>query len=595
MNWLATLVESVLWVLKAFGLSATLFLLVAWVLVKKTRWASQCWRLARPHLQPRQHPKRLLLLGIILFLSLLGVRISVLFSFWYKDMYAALQKMDEPIFWIQMVVFSVLATIHIIRALLSYFLNQVFSIQLREAMNADLLDRWFARQSYYRAYYLPDAADNPDQRIQQDVASFVRISLSLSLGLITSLVSTVAFTVILWGLSDDMQVFGLTIPRGMVFLLFIYVLLTTVWAFRIGRPLIHLNFLDERLGANYRYGLVRVREYAESIAIYGGEVVEKSHLLQQFREVIRNLWAIVYRNLKFQGFNFIVTQVSVVFPFIIQAPRYFAKTIDLGGMVQTAQAFGNLAGNLSFFRNAYDDFAAYRAVLNRLTEFYDNIEQTQQLPVPHIQTQGDNVVLDNLSVQTPSGDMLIQDLSLTLTPGQALLIQGPSGAGKTTLLRTIAGLWPYSQGQVYRPLENVLFLSQKPYLPLGSLRHVLYYPSLPPESPEDERLRQVLAQVQLAHLSDQLDTQAPWAQRLSLGEQQRIAFARLLLHRPNVAFLDEASSAMDEGLEFAMYECLRATLPRLQLISVGHRNTLHQHHTQVLTLLGQGKWQHTSN
>lgn len=590
MDWTQELLASARWVGIAFVISVLLLVVVGFVLVKTTRWASMFWKLAGHYFDPRKNPLTIVTFAVVLLLSLFGVRLNVLFSNWYNTMYTALQKLDESMFWLQMIVFSVLATIHVTRVLLSYYLEQRFVIKWREHLNEDMLTRWMDNKSYYRTYYLESPIDNPDQRIQQDVISFATLSLQLVLGLISSMVSVVAFTIILWNLSGPLELGGFVIERGMVFALYVYILVSTALAFKIGRPLIRLNFLDERLNANYRYSLIRVREYAESIAFYAGEWIESSKLRQRFSAVIDNVWAIVHRSLKFQGFNLVVSQTAVIFPFIIQAPRFFAQQISLGDMIQTAQAFGNLSDNLSFFRTAYDSFAQYRAVLERLTGFDVNIERADSLPVPRIETEGDRVALEDVSVATPLGRELVNHLSLSVEQGESLLIQGPSGSGKTTLLRTIAGLWPYSTGKVVRPIEHILFLSQKPYLPEGPLVDTLFYPNPVPEN-GIELAREVLEKVALPHLLGRLDHDTSWTHSLSLGEQQRVAFARILLMKPKAAFIDEATSAMDEGLEFAMYQLLHQELPELRLISVGHRSTLHIHHTHILNLQLGGKWE----
>ncbi len=333
-----------------------------------------------------------------------------------------------------------------------------------------------------------------------------------------------------------------------------------------------------------------MREYAESIAFYAGEKIEENKLSKRFAEVIGNVWAIVHRSLKFQGFNLFISQASVIFPFIIQAPRFFSQQISLGDMIQTSQAFDNLSSNLSFFRSAYDNFAQYRAVLERLTGFDVNIERADALPVPRIETDGDRVALEDVSITTPLGRELINHVSLDVKQGEALLIQGPSGSGKTTILRTVAGLWPYSTGRVVRPTEGVIFLSQKPYLPEGPLVDTLFYPNHVPENGRELAL-EVLEKVALPHLVNRLDLDTNWTHSLSLGEQQRVAFARILLMKPTAAFIDEATSAMDEGLEFAMYQLLHRELPDLRLISVGHRSTLHVHHTHILNIKEGAQWE----
>lgn len=589
MDWYKELVASMQWVGIAFVCSLVSLFLVGFILVRTTRWAAQFWHIAKTYFNPLKNPIAALNFALILFLSLFGVRLSVLFSNWYNSMYTALQEKDESTFWIQMMVFAVLAIIHIFRSLTAFYMQQAFTIRWREDLNERVLNQWLRNKNYYRLFFLKQQVDNPDQRIQQDVASFVSVSLSLTLGLITNMVSVVAFTVILWNLSGPLALFGVEIPRGIVFILFIYVLIATVFAFKIGRPLIRLNFLDERLNANYRYSLIRLREYAESVAFYGGERVEGFKLSQRFKAVIENVWAIVHRSLKFQGFNFIVSQVAVIFPFILQAPRFFSGQLTLGGMIQTAQAFNSLQDSLSFFRTAYDEFAGFKAVLDRLTEFMGAIDKAEELPHPEVRQQADEVDLQQVTISTPNGRVLVRDLDLQVQAGDALLIRGPSGSGKTTILRTVAGLWPYAEGRITCPKDEALFLSQKPYLPEGHLIDVLYYPFHAPDNAREEAIK-VLELVSLGHLVNRIDEENHWMHILSLGEQQRVAFGRMLLTKPSVAFLDEATSAMDEGLEYAMYQLIRQRLPHMRLISVGHRSTLLSHHTHVLNLSADGSW-----
>ncbi|MDN0076787.1 ABC transporter ATP-binding protein/permease [Crenobacter sp. SG2303] len=589
MHWNQELLTSAVWLAKAYGITVVLFVAASYLLVRSTLWGKQFWELAGPYFSPRRSWRPLAVLALILLLTLTAVRINVLISIWYNGMYTALQKLDEPAFWVSLQIFAVLASVHIARILLDYYIQQRFSIHWRVWLNEYLLSRWLDKQAYHRSQYLSDVGDNPDQRIQQDIASYVSSSLSLSMGVVNAMVSTFAYTLILWGLSGELHLFGLVIPRGMVFLVYVYVLIGTVIAFKIGRPLIRLNFLNERFNADYRYTLVRVREYAESIAFYRGEKVEGALLRNRFGRLIDNVWRIVFRSMKFQGFNLIVSQISVVFPMIIQAQRFFTKQITLGDLMQTSQAFGTLHDNLSFFRSAYDDFAGYRAVLNRLSGFTDAIVGANELPTPNVRDEGRRVALEGLTLRTPANTVLLEDVSLSIDARAPLLIRGRSGAGKTTLLRAIAGLWPYCDGQIVRPANDVLFLSQKPYLPLGTLRDALYYPATP-DLQDDERAQQSLIDVQLGHLIHQLDDPADWGRILSLGEQQRLAFGRLLLAHPVAAFLDEATSAMDEGMEDAMYRLVRERLTDTILVSVGHRSTLLAHHPRQLELSGEGRW-----
>ena len=584
MDYTQELLDSLLWISKAMAITAVVFPLAVYILAKNTRWGRQFWLLAKGYLTPTRTLQPIIYFVIIVFFNLLSVRLDILFSEWYKAMYNALQKMEESIFWIQMIVFCVLATVHMANVLLTYYLTQRFTIQWRTWLNEQMVEKWTNNQAYYKTQYVYNQLDNPDQRIQQDVQSYVSSSISFATGVISAVVSIVAFTIILWGLAGPMTIAGITVSHAMVYFVFMYVLVTSVFAFKIGRPLINLNFANERLTANYRYSLIRIKEYAESIAFFRGEKMEKSVLFQQFDRIIQNVWQMVFRTLKLSGFNFVVSQVSVIFPFIIQASRYFSKQIELGDLIQTAQAFGKVQSALSFFRNSYDDFAGYRAVLDRLTGFHTAIEQANQAANIVIQPTENAVEFENLTVNKPTGEALIKNLNLHLPQGSSLLIKGPSGSGKTTLLRTIAGLWAYSEGTVRCPQHDVLFLSQKPYLPQGRLIDALFYPQVAPEGVDLAKAAQIMQQVQLGHLAEKLTQENDWTRVLSLGEQQRLSFARVLMHKPLAAFLDEATASMDEGLEDAMYRLLREELPQTTIISVGHRSTLQTHHQQHLLI-----------
>ncbi len=589
MDWNHEFLASLIWLGKAFALSLLGLGFIFAALARFTHWGSQFYRITWEYFKPSRSKQPWIWLAVIIFLTLFSVRLNVLFSFWYNGFYTSMQNLDAKAFWFMLMVFSILATVHVARALLEFYLRQAFLIHWRIWLTQTLMARWLNKQSYYRSQHLREYADNPDQRIQQDTESFVSSSLTLAMGLLDAVVSLASFSIILWGLSGMLPLLGYQIPRAMVFMVYLYVVVATVFALKIGLPLIRLNFLNEQFSANFRYALVRIREYAESIAFYRGETVERGNLQNRFDKVIGNRWAIVFRSLKFQGFNLGISQAAVVFPFIVQAPRLLTKQITLGDVMQTAQAFGQVEGALSFFRSSYDNFADYRAVLNRLSGFLDSIDAAEQLPSVDLHSAAQEFIIDSLTVRTPMNVPLVQGLNLSQDKGSALLIRGQSGVGKTTLLRAIAGLWPYIEGQIKRPLSNQsLFLPQKPYLPLGSLRSSLYYPA---PVQHDEQAANVLRQCQLGHLLGRLDEEDDWTHILSLGEQQRLAIGRVLLNRPQVVFLDEASSAMDEGLEHAMYQLLRQSLPDAILISVGHRSSLLSFHTQELELLGEGRWQ----
>ena len=589
MDYTQEIITSSLWIARTLALTVIFFSLGIFLLVRLTHWGKQFWMFAGGYLSPKRSIKPLLFFVLIVTLTLFSVRLSLVHSTWYNNMYTALQEFNQTVFWEQMILFCFIAGFSVAAALISYYLNQRFSINWIEWLNTELLEKWMDKRAYYKSQYMGNNLDNPDQRIQQDIQSYVKTTLSLSTGVIDAVTSMISYTILLWGLAGPMTLLGIEIPRAMVYLVFAYVIFTTLIAFWLGKPLIRLNFANEKLNANYRYSLIRVKEYAESIAFYAGEKVEKSRLYKQFRAVIDNMWDIVFRALKFSGFNLVVSQISVVFPLLIQVGRYFEKQIKLGDLMQTLQVFGKLHSNLSFFRNTYDSFAEYKATLDRLTGFHYSVEAAQKQSKTDITDHPTDVIFQHLSVKSPMGKILIKDLNLTLTQGNSLLIQGQSGVGKTTLLRTIAGLWSYAEGKIFCPQHNTLFLSQRPYLPQGNLLTALYYPDTT-ENVDLAKITRVLEQVQLAHLQDHLEQEQDWSRILSLGEQQRLAFARLLLHKPKVAFLDEASASLDEGMEHAMYRLIREELPNTTIISVGHRSTLVPLHQHQLELHTDGSW-----
>ena len=590
MDYSQEAITSLIWILQTLAITSVVFSFGIFLLVRFTQWGRQFWMFAGGYLSPKRSIKPILFFLLIVAMTLLSVRISLVHSEWYKNMYTSLQEFNEHVFWQQMGLFCVIAASSVSAALVSYYLEQRFVINWIEWLNEQLVDKWMAHRAYYKIQYLSENLDNPDQRIQQDVQSYVKTTLSLSTGVIDAVTSMISYTILLWGLAGPMMVLGVEIPHMMVFLVFGYVIFTTLIAFWLGRPLISLNFINELLNANYRYSLIRIKEYAESIAFYAGEKVEKNQLYQQFNAVIHNMWIIVFRTLKFSGFNLVVSQISVVFPLLIQVGRYFEKQIKLGDLMQTLQVFGQLHANLSFFRNTYDNFASYKATLDRLTGFSYAIEKVNNKSQTQIHNHPTDVIFKNLSIQNPLGHTLIKHLNITLPQGTSLLIQGKSGAGKTTLLRTIAGLWSYAEGEINCPTHSQLFLSQKPYVPQGNLMLALAYPNNADNISHTQAI-EILNKVQLRHLTEQLEKEQDWTRILSLGEQQRLAFARLILHKPAVAFLDEATASMDEGLEFAMYQLLQQELPQTTIISVGHRSTLKTLHQQQLILQDKGQWQ----
>jgi vitamin B12/bleomycin/antimicrobial peptide transport system ATP-binding/permease protein len=405
-------------------------------------------------------------------------------------------------------------------------------------------------------------------------------------------VSVASFAVILWNLSGGLTLFGVELPRAMFWIGFAYVLVATIIAFWIGRPLIRLTFNNEKFNAAFRYSLVRLRDAAESVAFYRGENAERVQLRQRFAPIVDNYKRFINRSVKFYGWNVSISQIINPLPWIIQAPRMFAGEIKLGDISQTSSAFGSIQTGLSFFRNSYDQFAGWQASIIRLHGLVIANEEGRALPSLTVEPSKSCLVeLEDIQVTTPDGQLLVENLDLQLESGDTLIVTGRSGAGKTTLLRSLAQLWPFTTGTFRYPQADheTMFLSQMPYVPLGDLRAVVSYPQEPGEIP-DERLHWALEKVSLPQCSKRLSEVADWVKVLSPGEQQRIAFARVLLTRPRAVFLDEATSALDEGLEYTMYDLVRKELPETILVSVTHRSTVGQHHEKHLHLLGGGQW-----
>ncbi len=603
-DWGNELWESAKWLLIVFSITAVVFTVTVALLLRFTVWGRQFWLISGGYFRTKGGWRTILFVAVLLFMTIWSVRMDVLFSYQYNDMYSSLQDgaaalgehdggaLDaaKTAFWNSIIVFAVLATIHVVRSLADYFIGQAFDIRWRlwltERVTTDYLDG----QAFYRARFIDDTIDNPDQRIQEDITTYVQNARVLSMGAVSAVVAIFSFAKILWDLSGPLTIVGTTVPRAAVYMILLYVLVTTAIAFWIGRPLIKLNFRYQLVTANFRYALMRLRDAAESVAFYRGEGVEKRGLIGRFAAVIGAYWAIVYRTLKFSGWNLAVNQTAAIVPFMLQVPRMFAGQIKLGGVLQSTQAFTQIHSSLSFFRENYATFAEFRASLIRLDGLIVASRQSRDLPRVSVAELDNALALDRIDVRKPDGELLISDLNLRLNPGDALVVKGPSGSGKTTLLRALAGMWPYADGDIRRPSGNEsLFLSQIPYLPLGDLRTAVTYPAQP-EDISDDVLRETLTKVHLGHLVNRLDEEADWAKILSPGEQQRVAFARILLLKPKAVFLDEATSAVDEGLEYSLYALVRSEAPQTMLFSVAHRSTVDVHHTARLELSGDGPW-----
>ncbi len=617
-DWGHELVASSRWIVEAWAISAVCVLVVGVALARFTQWGGEFWRITGDYFTGRQSVPVWGLFGALLLSVMAAVRVNILLSYYSNDLYSALQTAfqgagannaavrDSGIhgFWMAIATFCIIATLHVMRAMADLYLTQRFVVRWRVWLTDRLTGDWLEGRAYYRARFIDETIDNPDQRIQQDIDIFtagiggavnhpnVGTSSKLLFGAVHAIVSFVSFAAILWRLSGTLNIVGIAIPKALFWVVIGHVVIATVVAFWIGRPLIGLSFRNEQFNAAFRYALVRLRDASEAVGFYRGERAERAQLANRFDTTIANYRRYVRRTIGFLGWNVTITQVITPLPFIVQAPRLFAGSIKLGGVTQSASAFGHIEDSLSFFRNAYDRFASYRAVIIRLNGLVEANAAARDLPELSTGASTDGSVrLADVEVRTPAGTQLIEPLDVRLMPGDALIVTGKSGSGKTTLLRTLAQLWPYASGTLYRPdgHNEVMFLSQLPYVPLGNLRAVVSYPATAGEI-DDTTLQEALIKVALPNLTTRLDEEQDWAKVLSPGEQQRIAFARMLVTQPKAAFLDEATSAVDEALEFLLYNLLRTELPDCIVVSVSHRSTIEQHHHQELALLGDGLW-----
>jgi putative ATP-binding cassette transporter len=618
LDWGNELWTSLIWIARAWAIAAVSTMVILVLFGRFTKWGKQFWRITGAYFTGPASVKIWLWLAALLLSVIIGVRLDVLFSYQSNDMLSSFQSVasgigsgDEAVknsgkhgFFFSILVFSIMAVLHVVRIMLDLFMMQRFMLAWRAWLTDRLTGDWLDGKAYYRARFIDDTIDNPDQRIQTDIDIFTAgvgplpntpnntSAATLLFGAISSITSMISFTAILWNLSGTLGIFGFEIPRAMFWIGLGYVIFATVFAFWIGRPIIWLQFNNEKFNAAFRYALVRLRDASEAVAFYRGELAERTGLRRLFAPVVSNYKRYVNRMMGFYGWNLSISQIIVPLPYLLQFPRFFAGEIKLGAMSQSASAFGSIQDGLSFFRNAYDQIAGYQAAIIRLHGLVEANEAGRALPeVTTTPCVDGTVQLSRVEVRTPDGKQLINPLDMRLEIGDTMVITGPSGSGKTTLLRSLAELWPFCSGTLTRPCgpNETMFLSQMPYVPLGDLRAVVTYPAKE-GAIDDNTLKRTLLRVALPHLVDRLDEILDWAKVLSPGEQQRIAFARILLTRPKVVFCDEATSALDEGLEFICYNLVRTELPDTILVSVSHRTSVEQHHTHELELLGDGEW-----
>lgn len=620
LDWGNELWASVAWTARAWLIAAVCALIVMVLIARYTTWGRQFWRITGPYFSGPESVRIWLWLGALLLSVVAGVRLDVLLSFQGNDMMTALQVVSGGLqaddaaikdsgrdgFYLSMLVFCLLATLHVARVMLDLFLVQRFMLAWRTWLTDRLTGDWLDGNAYYRGRFIDDTIDNPDQRIQSDIDIFTTgvgpftntpnygSENTLLFGAISAITTMISFTAILWNLSSTltMPVLNVEVPKALFWLVLVYVVIASIIAFWIGRPIIWLSFNNEKFNARFRYALVRLRDAAEAVAFYRGERAERVELRNRYDPIVSNYKRYLSRTIGFNGWNLTMSQIIVVPPYLLQFPRFFSGEIPLGALTQSASAFGSIQSGLSFFRNAYDFFAGYRAAIIRLHGLVIANEEARALPTLTTTPCVDGTVqLDDVEVRTPDGKQLLNPLELRLEVGDTMVVTGKSGVGKTTLLRSLAELWPFASGTLTRPCgpNETMFLSQLPYVPLGDLRAVVSYPN-EAGTIDDQTLRRTLEKVALPHLVDRLDEEQDWAKVLSPGEQQRIAFARVLLTRPKAVFLDESTSALDEGLEFLVYNLVRTEMPDTILVSVSHRKTVEQHHTHELVLLGDGEW-----
>ncbi|HVC63248.1 MAG TPA: ABC transporter ATP-binding protein/permease [Acetobacteraceae bacterium] len=568
-------------------------------MLRLRQFLKDAWLLARPYFA--RSDERLSawgLLAAILLLRFALVGMNVVLSFWNREFFNSLQDKNWRAFIDLLVLyrrtpsglmpgFCEVAAVYIVVAVYFTWLSQWLQIRWRRWMTTRFLDEWLADRAYYRISLTTDRAavgtDNPDQRIAEDIRDFIDSVLSLGISFLANIVNLVSFLGILWSLSGIVTLFGIAIPGYMVWVVLVYAVIGTWLTHLVGRPLAALRFRQQRVEADFRYALVRVRENMEGIALYRGEAEEKGNLGHRFHNVIGNWWAIMQRTKLLNALTSGYDQVAVIFPFIVGAPRYFAGQIPLGGLTQTASAFGNVQASLSWFVSRYPDLAQWYAITERLATFHRAVVAARAAASRDFITseaQDGAVRLDDVTLALPDGTTLLEHADLVLRPGHSVVVTGRSGSGKSTLFRAIAGIWPFGRGRVQLP-ANAFFLPQRPYIPLGTLRHVVTYPH-PHDAYDRAQIAQALTDAGLPQLVDRLDHDENWPVRLSGGEQQRVAIARALLARPDWIFLDEATASLDPQAESDVYRVLRERLPDATLVSIAHLASVAGFHEQRL-------------
>ncbi|MGB8111923.1 MAG: ABC transporter ATP-binding protein/permease [Pseudolabrys sp.] len=556
------------------------------------------WRIASPYFYSEDRWAGRILLAAVVAIELSIVGLNVLLNSWNNAFYNALQDKDWDAFVYQLGYFCVLATAFILLAVYQLYLNQWLQIRWRRWLTETYLDRWLTEANHYRMQLLGDAADNPDQRIAEDVRQFIDAGiLPIGLNLLNAVVTLGSFAFILWNLSAaaPLHVFGLKydIPGYLLWAALIYAVVGTIFTHLIGRALIALNFQQQRYEADFRFNLVRVRESSEQIALLNGERAERDGLLLRFGNVVANWMAIMSRQKKLTFLTAGYRQAAVVFPYIMVSPAYFAGVVQLGGLMQTANAFGQVQDALSVFVNIYRSLAEWRAVIERLAGFDQSIVAARAAAsTPPVITlaPGDAsaVTLKDVAVRLPQGTPLVSASNVSIKLGEHVLVSGPSGSGKSTLFRALAGIWPFGSGTITVPKNaRVMMLPQRPYFPIAPLAAAVAYPA-ERGSYDEAKIAELISAVGLPALAARIEEEAHWNRMLSLGEQERLGLARALLFEPDFLFLDEATASLDEPGEETLYQLLHRRLPRTTIVSIGHRSTLAAFHQRRLAFDREG-------
>ena len=551
------------------------------------------WALFRPYWFSEERLVACLLLSAIIALTLGMVYMNVLINEWQNLFFNTLQDKNKAEFYRQILRFALLAAIWIAMSVYSLYLTQMLQVRWRRWLTDKYLKDWLTDRTYYPMQLRGRQTDNPDQRVAEDLKIFVNQTLGLSIGLLNALVTLVSFVGVLWVLSGPLTIpldgREIVIPGYMVWAALLYAALGNWLVNKIGNPLIGLNFNQQRYEADFRYSLMRFRENMEGVALYRGEDDELRGFRERFNGIYSNWWAIMKRQKQLTWFTSGYGQLAVIFPFVVAAPRFFSGAIALGGLMQTASAFGYVRESLSWFINVYPSFAEWKATVDRLSGLHHAIEAAKQAQqentgVEVVSGSQGSLTLEGLELALPTGEKLVSDASVEISHGSRVLIQGPSGSGKSTLFRAIAGIWPFGRGRILHPAHfDRLFLPQRPYFPLGTLREAVCYPARL-EAFTDIEIAEALTAVGLPHLLARLDQSADWSTQLSGGEQQRVAFARALLEKPAWLFLDEATSSLDDASQAQLYELLTERLKHTTIVSIAHRNDLARFHEQRLEL-----------